>query len=323
MSSTLTRDELETVVSAAVRAPSVLNTQPWKFRASGSAIDVWADPTRSLGHLDPQGRELLMSCGAAVLNLRLAVAALGRAVSHRLLPQPSEPTWVANVQVGGRYEPTAAERRLHAAIPNRRASRHPFDRVDVPDEVVTRLAEAAGAEGARLEAPPTWHRAALAKLVRDADRRQRDNPDVVQDIRQWTGDGATATEGVPTDHFGPKAADPTSLVRDFSLGHHVPDRESKDFGEEGLLLVLLTDHDGPIDRVRAGQALERVWLEATDAGVSLTMLTQPKEVPELRPWLRDPSSPWGSPQALLRIGYGPTPPATSRRPLTEVLEVTP
>ena len=256
-----------------------------------------------------------------MFNLRVAAAALGRSVSHRLLPQPSEPTWVASVQVGGTQQPSATDQRLYAAIPRRRASRHPFERVDVPDEVVARLAEGARIEGARLDLPPNWHRAALAGLVRDADRRQRDNPGAVQDIHEWTGDRAPAASGVPADRFGPKASDPTSLVRDFSLGQHVPGREALPFGEEGLLLVLLTDHDGPVDRIRAGQALERVWLEATDVEVSLTLLTQPTEVAELRPWLRDPSSPWASPQALLRLGYGPQPPATARRPLDEVLEI--
>ena len=92
MTSVLTYDELTTAVGAAVRAPSVLNTQPWRFHAHDHVIDVMADPERGLTHLDPQGRELLMSCGAALLNLRLALAALGRSTRTRHLPDPSRPT---------------------------------------------------------------------------------------------------------------------------------------------------------------------------------------------------------------------------------------
>jgi hypothetical protein len=321
MTSVLTSDELGTVVSAAVAAPSILNTQPWRFHAHDDVIDVWADPGRALRHLDPQGRELLMSCGAATLNLRVALAAVGRTATCRVLPVADQPSLVARVQVGGPHRTTGAERRLWDAIPARRATREPFVDADVPEAILERLREAARLEGARVDEPPSWHRAALAGLVRDASRRQKDNQDVVEDIRSWTGDRAPAGAGVSVQQYGPRAMDPTALVRDFSMGARVTGRVAASFEQEGLLLVLLTDHDGPADRVRAGQALERVWLEATADGVAMTLLTQPTEVPELRPWLRDPTSPWASPQALLRLGHGPTPPPTQRRPVEDVLDV--
>lgn len=319
MAQSLTRAELESVIGAAVRAPSILNTQPWRFHAREDVIDVWADPARALTHLDPQGRELLLSCGAALLNLRLALARLGRVATVQLLPDADQPDWVARIEVDGGHPTSDSEVRLFDAIEDRRASREPFTDVEVPEEVVAALAGAAEEEGARLDVPPRWHRAALAGLVHDADRRQLDDPDVVLDIRAWTGAAAPADAGIPIQELGPRPSDSTALVRDFAAGAPVAGREEADFGPVGLLLVLLTAHDSPIDRVAAGQALERVWLEATAAGVSMTLLTQPVEVPHLRPWLRDPSAPWGWPQALLRLGYGPRPPRTSRRPVDEVL----
>ncbi len=322
MSSVLTDVELTTVIAAAVRAPSVLNTQPWRFHAHDNVIDVLADQERGLSHLDPQGRELLMSCGAAVLNLRLTLAALRHASTTRVMPDPSAPSWVAEVRVGGRHDPTTNEMRLHAAIPERRTSREPFSDVRVTDSVVAELQAAAVAEGARLELPPEWHQASLAGLVHDADRRQRAEPALAGDIQGWTGEGAPSGAGIPVANLGPAPADPSSLVRDFALREHVPGRPSAEFPSDGLMLVLLTDGDGAADRVRAGQALERVWLEATASQVSVSLLTQPVEIPELRPWLRDPGSAWGSPQALLRVGFGAQPPESPRRPVSEVLEVT-
>ena len=158
--------------------------------------------------------------------------------------------------------------------------------------------------------------------MRDAERKQRDDAFVTGDIHAWAGEGAPVGAGIPVANLGPRAMDPTALVRDFAAGANVVGRESADFPDEAFLMVLLTDHDSPVDRVRAGEALERVLLEATASGVSTALLTQPVEVPELRPWLRDPGSTWGSPQALLRLGYGPEPPQSPRRPVHEVLDLT-
>ena len=321
MSSVLTETELTEVVTAAVRAPSVLNTQPWRFHAHDDVIDVFADSARGLTHLDPQGRELLMSCGAAVANLRLALACLGRASTARLMPDRAKPSWIAQVRVGGQHEPTTTEQRLRAAIPERRTSREPFTDAKIPPGVLAELQEAARAEGARLEEPPEWHRTSLAGLVRDADRRHRDSPAVASDVHAWAGEGAPPGAGIPVENLGPRSTDPSSLVRDFAMNERVAGRPSAVFTADGELLVLLTNGDTPVDRVRAGEALERVLLEATASGVSVALLTQPTEVPELRPWLRDPRSPWGHPQALLRMGFGPRPPESPRRPISEVLEI--
>src|SRR4029453_18255107 len=82
---------------AAVAAPSVYNTQPWLFRVTEREIEVYADPTRQLGVVDPRGRELMISVGAALFNLRVAMLADGRTPTVRLFPDGAEPDLVATV----------------------------------------------------------------------------------------------------------------------------------------------------------------------------------------------------------------------------------
>ena len=244
MTSVLSYEELTSAVGAAVRAPSVLNTQPWRFHAHDDFIDVMADPERGLTHLDPQGRELLMSCGAALLNLRLALAALRRSTHTRHLPGP-EPARAGSPRCasGGA---TSRRRPSSGCMPpsrNRRTSREPYEHCRVPSDVVEELQVAARAEGARLELPPEWHRAALAGLVRDAERRQRDDAFVTGDIRAWAGEGAPVGAGIPVANLGPRAMDPTALVRDFALAGATSSGGSPRTSPTRLPLVLLTDHD--------------------------------------------------------------------------------
>jgi nitroreductase len=316
----LTRAELEDVVSAAISAPSVLNTQPWRFRAKDDVIDVIADLSRALPHLDPDARELLVSCGAALMNLRLAIASHGREPVVRLLPHPTDPGLLARVRIAGHRVATPIEKRLAEAIPLRRTSREPFRPEPVPSSVVEALVAAAEVEGARLDVAAGWTRTSLAGFVRDADLRQRGEPAVVADVDAWTRH-APEGSGIPAASMGPRADDPQALVRDFAMGRAVEARPDAHFDDPALLAVLLTERDGAADRLRGGQALERVLLTATAEGLSTSLLTQPAEVSALRQLLRDPVRGVGWPQAILRLGYGPQPPQTPRRPVSEVLDV--
>ena len=75
------------LIATAARAPSVHNTQPWRFRAGQYVIELYADQRRKL-RVDPAGREMLISCGAALFGLRLAVRSLGYLPVVKLLPDP-------------------------------------------------------------------------------------------------------------------------------------------------------------------------------------------------------------------------------------------
>ncbi|MYS47673.1 nitroreductase, partial [Streptomyces sp. SID5998] len=114
-----------------------------------------------------------------------------------------------------------------------------------------------------------------------------------------------------------------ALLRDFAGRRRVPGRGGADFEESPRLAVLSTRGDTPADWLVAGQALERVLLEATAAGLATSLTSHPLESPELRPLARDPVTGRGQVQMVLRLGYGPPGPATPRRPVADVLDVEP
>src|SRR6266511_4188127 len=142
----------EDCLEAAVAAPSVHNTQPWKFRIRGSGIDVYADYSRRLDVIDPHGRELLISVGAAVLNLRVAILAHGHQPLLRLLPSVRERNLVARVTPGPPVQANQTARALAQAVPRRRTNRRPFADIPVPEHTLDELAAAAKVEGATLSA---------------------------------------------------------------------------------------------------------------------------------------------------------------------------
>ena len=143
----------QTLIQHAILAPSSHNTQPWRFRASDSAIDLLADRTRALPVNDPHDRELTISCGAALMNLRIAAARHGLAVDVRLLPDREQPDWLARVAWAGRTEIALPEAELFECIARRRTYRKRFAPQAVDTDELDVLIDAASAEGARLRPP--------------------------------------------------------------------------------------------------------------------------------------------------------------------------
>jgi hypothetical protein len=311
------------LLTAATRAPSLHNTQPWTFTVEPQRILVHADPARQLPETDPTGRSLLISCGAALFNLRVAAAHLGTHPRIRLLPDPTDLTLVASVEIDHRHHngPVGSLDQYFAQVPARRTNRAPFRDRRVPAEVIGRLAEAALMEGALLRitddpveiARVTW-------LVERGQSRDAADPARVSERAAWIGRLPADADGVPTDSLGPRPRG-RALFRDLGSGLAIR-REEARFEQTPAVAVLSTEHDRPVDWVRAGQALERVLLEATRAGVSASFLNAPLEHQSLRWLVRSPQMGVGHSQMLIRFGYGSPVPATPRRPLSEVLRVT-
>ncbi|MDI2032232.1 nitroreductase family protein [Saccharopolyspora sp. TS4A08] len=313
-------ERTEHVIRCAGLAPSLHNRQPWLFRLGEHVIEVHADPQRRLPATDPDDRELRLSCGAALLNLRLALEHEGLRPVVDPPSSMSAPTVLAEVRDGGRAEQAPAERELHDAIPRRRTNRRPFQEIPVSTTDRHALINAAQREQGWLHVLARTELDAFAELAQRAHRVQLDDERFRAELERWTGRSRQVSEGVPTASAGPRP-EPQDLwvVRDFS-GGSAPERVAgKDFERDPLLAVLCSHHDSRADDVRAGQAMQRVLLTACAHGLSASLLSQVVEVQDTRDELRRMLGGSLHPQAVLRFGYGSPVPETPRRDPADLL----
>ncbi|MDR6592616.1 Acg family FMN-binding oxidoreductase [Saccharothrix longispora] len=312
----LTPDEVEGVLRTAAAAPSVHNTQPWRFRLHHDRIELHPDLERALPATDPDQRELRLACGAALFNLRLGLRARGIRPLVTLLPGADAPGALAVVRWGGHRDVDDETRALIRAVPRRRSNRKPFHHAPVPVAHRHALVRAAERERSWLHVvTDRAERAHLQGLVAEAHRLQARDPAIRAELTARTG--PRTTDGIPPASAGirPEPQDEWAL-RDF---HATPRTPGKDYEPDPLLTVLCSFHDGPLHDLHAGQALQRVLLTATTLGLSASFLSQPTEVPHLRHRLRRALGGHLTPQTVLRIGYGTHVPATPRRDVTDLL----
>ncbi|TCO61975.1 Acg family FMN-binding oxidoreductase [Actinocrispum wychmicini] len=313
----MTSQQIDTALKAAVLAPSPHNTQPWLFEATPEHVDIFLDESRILPVADPHGREARISCGAALLNLRMSLRAQGLAVHMKLLPDDTRPLWLARVRASGCLAVKPDERTLAAAIPCRHTNRRPFRDEPVPGAVRKLLRQAALHEGARLvmiDQPARY--SAVAKLLRLAEFTQREDVEFQDELARWVAIDPERLDGVPSLAGGPPPlTEPLVLLREYGENSGKAPRE---YEQEPLLAVLLTRQDSPHDHVRAGQAMQRVLLAATACDVSASFLSAGVELPSTRASLRALLDGDGHPQVVLRLGYGYPIPRTLRRPVGEV-----
>lgn len=310
-------EEIRSLLHFAVMAPSSHNTQPWRFAIRGTRVLLYADRTRSLPVNDPDDRELIISCGCALMNLRAAAAHAGMHSEVRPLPEPGDRDLLAAVELRrGNIAPPAAE--LFPAIPRRRTCRKRFRDKAVDAGILRELGRQAEAEGAWLEAIETaTHRRRVAALVAQGDALQWSDPRWRRELAFWMrprhrGDGLA----VP----GVMAPLVRSVVRRFNMGKRTGAADSALAAQSPVLALLGTDSDSPQSRLGAGQALERVLLRACLEGLQASYLNQPIQVASLRPKLQALAGRPGFPQILLRLGYPEKAPAASpRRPPEAVL----
>jgi len=310
------RKVLVDCVHTATTAPSLHNSQPWRFRIEGPAVDVYADPGRRLEVVDPAGREQLISVGAAVFTLRLAIQRAGYHAELTTFPRPDEPDLVARVVAG---QPTAvgpATEALAEAIPHRHTNRRPFAHTPVPPDVLHHLVDAARREGAVLTVASPAGRDRVLAMAFEAGRRLRDRPGYREELDRWTG-YSVRHDGVPVWAVGPWDALEAVPVRDFGEFSELR-RPVEPFEPYPTILVLSTDGDARPDWLRAGQALQRVLLTATWQNLATTPISQPVEVPEVRGLLTDAATGLDA-QMVLRVGYGKIAGRSPRRPVSEVL----
>jgi nitroreductase len=278
------------IIRAVQRAPSVYNTQPWSFwiraddrielrpHLAGIPGHPGGWPDRQLRYADEAARELTISCGAALLNLRMAIRVTGHQVAVALLPDPvDDPALLASVEImtGRVTPPTAEEQDLYDAIQRRHTYRWPFTGPQVPHRLVTELLTVATKEKCWLRELYPFRTADWLYAAARAEGKLRSSALYMAELSQWT-DRAEPGLGVLAESCGPRPAAPGAPVRDFSTS---PDsRPVERFESRPQLLSLATDYNRPLDWLRAGQALQRVLLTAAHHGVAASFLTQSLEL---------------------------------------------
>ncbi|WP_142211962.1 Acg family FMN-binding oxidoreductase [Streptomyces sp. SLBN-118] len=300
---------VQALLAAAVAAPSIHNTQPWRFRLDpdSRSIEVRVDQERALPKADPERRAQYLSVGAAVFNLRLAAAHLGWNPVVRLLPATDDPDLLATVQLT--VEPEADGQPsldgLYEAIERRHTSRMPFTGRPVPEPIVTEMIGSARIEGAHLDVPDIVGTRRLLRLTEAAEARNAGHPGRMAETRTWvTAPGADTSYGIPMTALGPGDASGRMPVRDFTGELSAPRLPALRFERHAQVALLSTARDRRQDWLGAGQALQRVLLTATRRGVRTSMLHQAMEWPDLRAAMAGTRQ-RSCPQLLIRFGYGP------------------
>lgn len=309
---------------AAVRAtlaPSIHNTQPWRLHIKDGRLDIYADRARQLMVLDPTSRQLLISCGCAIMNARVSLAGSGVGVQVQRNPHPMHDDLVAALTPTS--EPAdSALAALDPVIEVRQSNRRQFADEPVPETIIGRLEEAAAAEQAFLYViRDADQRNAVAGLSQRADDIENLNPAYRAELRAWTSDDPGRRDGVPAlavPHVDGSAQDDVP-IRDFDTSGKGGLPAATHPSRNQTLVLVCTAGDSASDWLRAGEALERVLLEITRHGYCASLLTQVTEVPSARAALRGELRLAWYPHVLLRVGRAPATPASRRRRLVDVL----
>lgn len=312
----LDADTVHTALALANRAPSVHNSQPWRWETGVQSVHLYVDRSRHLPHTDPDGRDLLISCGAALHHCVVAFAALGLSAKVHRLPNPAEPDHVASIELN-RHAADDSEIALAAAIPRRRTDRRNFSSWPVSLGDIALMGSRAARLGVtvrRLEADDEFR-----ALLAEAATLHRNDPEYLRELSEWTGRHASLA-GVPARNT--PACDPAAVIPQRVFAGPVlaqsPDAPAE--YDSAVVLALGTAGDDAVARIRAGEATSAVLLTATAKGLAACPMTEPLEIATTREKLA--AHDFGGtlyPQMLIRVGWAPINadplPPTPRRPV--------
>ena len=315
------RQTIHTVLALATRAPSIHNSQPWRWRVGSQSLHLYADPQRHLPNTDPDNRDLLLSCGAALHHAVVALAALGWQAKVHRLPNPAEPEHLAAIEVS-RSPASELDVTLAAAMPARRTDRRLYNAWSVPDVDIALMGARAARAGVMLRQVASLPK--LQNIVAQAVWQHATDHDYLTELSTWSGRYASLA-GVParnTPQSDPTSPIPGRLFAGPALAQP-PDVAPDD--DAAVVLALGTKDDSALARLRAGEATSLVLLTATALGLASCPVTEPLEIAETREAVKtDVFGVSGFPQMLLRIGWAPVNadplPSTPRRPLSDVVD---
>jgi nitroreductase len=321
---TTTTCDLTAAVELARLAPSVHNTQPWRFQIEDSTLTLSRDPGRRLETLDPTGRQQVVSCGAALHLARLALRLQGYDCDVVTFPALADRDVLARIVPVPGHPATSEDVVLAEVARSRHTQRGPFDPRPLPPDVVVELRAAAQERG-------VWARAvddpadlvALAVLLTRAEDLERDDPAYREELGRWTGRPDHARDGLPATAV-PDVHGRASTLRPRDFGASDPEAATTAVepptAEHPLAVVLGTELDGPADWLRAGEALMALLLRAAVEGIQAQPLGQVVDRDWSRARLGAELGVVGHPQMVLRLGYGRPGPDTPRRRTADILD---
>lgn len=311
-------DRPDTLILFAALAPSSHNTQPWQFEVEGHSISLYADRRHQLTVCDPDARELIISCGCALMNLRVAAAEAGCAVEVELLPDTADADLMARFTVVPGGEGVDAQlASLFPALFSRRTFRRRFDEQPVDNSLLARLSSVAEVEGARFRVLDPGQRETAVQLIIEGDELQWSNAEWRTELASWMHPRRSG-DGLVIPPFTETVAQ--TIIRSFDMGNGIAARDRQLAEGSPVLALFSSDRDDPRAWLEVGMALERVLLAAQLEQVQASYLNQPVQVSSLRPRVQAMVDSSGAAQVLLRMGYAtdrltPTP----RRTPTQVI----
>jgi nitroreductase len=322
--SAISKDTLRSVVETACRAPSLHNSQPWRWTFGNETLHLFADHRRIGHHTDITGNEVILSCGAALDHLRVAAAGAGWRTSVDRFPDPDDVNCLAAITFGGQSHVGRHDRVLSDAISQRRTNRLAYAAPEPWAEVEPGIVAAAIGTPVRLDVIDESGRPALAAASRRSEEQRRNDASYRYELLWWTHHSGD-TEGLsPSALPSPAEAARVDVAREFPAYGSGDRTGAKHEDDHSRVLVLSTYDDSRTNVLQCGEILSRVLLECTAAGLATCVLTHMMEVHASREAIRRLAGVHGEPQVLIRVGRANAvieeEARTRRRPLGEVLQ---
>ncbi|AFM16295.1 hypothetical protein Mycch_1495 [Mycolicibacterium chubuense NBB4] len=316
-------DVIRDALQLACRAPSLHNSQPWRWISRGPAVDLFLDAARAPRYTDTTGREAVISCGAVLDHFRVAMAASGWQANVDRFPNPNDLDHLASVDFTPMGFVTDGHRSRAEAILRRRTDRLPFAEPSNWEAFREQLAGSRASTDVRVDVLGEHMRPELAKASElTASLRLYDSP-YHAELVGWTTD-VGITEGIPASALLSAAeSDRVDIGRDFPTVPRAQRRE--EIAEDrAKVLVLSTFDNTRSSHLRCGERLSSVLLDATMAGLATCVLTHLTEVAASRHIVTTLVGDDVTPQVLVRVGQAPAldehGPPTPRRPIDDVFE---